>query len=117
METGFVLVSVLVALLAIWGAIMLWRATFEWWFAPQQLRRAVVIGRIEDIENLDFLLFEAEKNCMCHKDSRTVVILLPDMVSVWNDVIQRANLYDDIPPDQVLHNYGAVLLVGDFLED
>ena len=116
MDAGFVIVSVLVALFAIWGVFMLWRAVFEWLFAPRQVRGAVVVGCAKDLENLDFLLVEAEKNCMCHRESPTVVILMPDMLSVWLEMENAARLCHDIPPSLVLSCHHAVVVVGDFLE-
>ena len=116
MDAAMVIFAVLAALFAIWGAMMLWRGVFEWLFAPKQVRGAVVVSCVKDVEDLDFLLTEAEKNCMCHKESRLVVILTPNMVKVWADMEKEALLCGDVSPGMVLYDHGAEIFVGDFLE-
>ena len=112
MGAGYVIVSVLVALFAVWGALMMWRSIFEWLFAPVQVRGAVFIQDRSDIENLCFLLTEAQKSCMCRKGSALIVILPSQLVSAWEQAEESAWLSDDMPPSLVLESFGAVLFVG-----
>ena len=117
MDTAMVIFSVLTALFALWGVMMLWRGLFEWLFAPRQVRGAVVVSCVKDVEDLDFLLTEVEKNCMCHKESRIIVILAPDMVGEWCRMEETALLCGDVTPRMVLSQHSAEIFVGERLEN
>lgn len=116
MGAAFVILAVVEALLALWGALMLWQAIFAWWFLPVSIGCVVVVEKESDIDDLDFLLCEAEKHCVCHKDRRPVVLLTPDMVKIWVEKSNTPQTDQSISPDVVLDSHGAVMFVGDFLD-
>ena len=116
MGTAWVILAVVEAVLALWGAFELWQAMLAWWFLPPSIGCVVVVEKESDIHDLDFLLCEAKKHCICHKDSRPVVLLTPDMVKIWAEQSNTPQGDQNISPAMVLDSHGAVMFVGDFLD-
>ena len=75
METVWVLITVMIALFATWGALSIWRGLFAWFFAPTSVRGCVVVSCDQDLENLDFLLAETGRSCTCRRGVSPVVLM------------------------------------------
>lgn len=112
MGAVWVIVSVMVALLATWGGLSMWRALFAWFFAPPQIRGCVLVTCAKELETLDFLLTEAEKSCECRRGAALLVIITPE-VSVLCEQAQAnrvAVLGGEMTLEACLDKHGAVLI-------
>ena len=67
--------QVIVSVLAIFGLIFLFRAVFDWYFAPCAITVAVTIKSKKDADHLDILLCEAEKSAF-HRRGVPVAVLI-----------------------------------------
>ncbi len=67
--------QVVLSILAIFGLIFLFRAVFDWFFAPAAITVSVVIKSKKDADDLDILLREAEKSIFRRRGVSTVVLI------------------------------------------
>ncbi len=115
MDAGYVIISVLVALLSVWGALSIGRGLFAWLFAPPQVRGCVVLRDADELKDLDFLLTEAEQNCNCRKGVSLVVVVTPEVAQAMDGASgtnrRIAQPEGERSPVDCIQRHGAILLV------
>ncbi len=116
MDAGYVILSVLVALLSVWGALSICRGLLSWFFAPPQIRGCVMLRDVAEVENLEFLLTEAEKNFNYRRGVPLVVIVTPEMSRFFGAVSGSARrvtlLGGEMTPEECLEKHGAIMIVA-----
>ena len=67
--------QVFVSILAVFGLIFLFRAVFDWFFAPAAMTVAITVKSKKDADDLDILLGEAEKSIFRRRGVPTIVLI------------------------------------------
>lgn len=75
-----ILGQVTLSVLAIFGLIFLFRAVFDWFFAPVSITVAVTVKTKQDADNLDILLCEAEKCVFRRHGIAPMVLVSPELM-------------------------------------
>ena len=98
-----ILIEVAVAMFAAWGVYCALHAIAELLFPTHQISVAVEIRTMEDIENLDTLLYDAKQMFGRRGGMHTVVLLSSDLMD------GRAGRGDELLDryDEILERYGA----------
>lgn len=115
MDAGYVILSVLVALLSVWGALSICRGLLSWFFAPPQIRGCVILRDAAELENLDFLLTEAEKNFNYRRGVPLAVIVTPELARFFGSASGSARrvtlLGGEMTPEACLEKHGAIMII------
>lgn len=80
MVAWLILSQVILAMLAILGLILLWRAVFDGFFAPAAVSTVVIIKTKDEADSLDILLCEADKRIFHRRGVPTVVLISPGLM-------------------------------------
>lgn len=71
--------QVLLSVLAVLGAMLMWRALFDSFFTPASISAVVVIRTKAEADALELLLGEAEKAVFRRRGVPTVVLISPEL--------------------------------------
>ena len=99
--------QVLVSILAVFGLIFIFRAVFDWFFAPAAMTVAITVNSKKDADDLDILLEEAGKSPFRRRGVPTIV-LIPSVL--LQGEIGREGVLDPIYR-QVIEAYHAMICV------
>ncbi|MBQ9779322.1 MAG: hypothetical protein IJW00_11320 [Clostridia bacterium] len=90
--TAFAVIGQMVlSILAIFGLIFLFRAVFDWYFAPCAITVAVTIKSRKDADDLDILLCEAEKSVFRRRGVPMVVLVSSELMQ--GEIGDKEGLY------------------------
>lgn len=107
MAVFLIIEQVVMSILAIFGLIFLFRAVFDWFFAPAAITVAVEIKSKKDADDLDILLCEAEKSIFRRRGVSTVVLIPPKLLH--GEIGEGGVLY--LPYRQVIEEYHAAICI------
>ncbi len=79
--------QIILSVLAVFGAIFLFRVVFASFFAPDVMTVSVLVRTKKDADDLDILLYEAEKNVFRRKGIPPIVLISDDLMhgEIGND--------------------------------
>lgn len=72
--------QIVLSVFAVFGATFLFRVVFESFFAPGVITVSVLVKTKKDADDLDILLYEAEKNMFRRKGIPPIVLISDDLM-------------------------------------
>ncbi|MBE6586146.1 MAG: hypothetical protein E7645_06445 [Ruminococcaceae bacterium] len=99
--------QVFLSVLAIFGLMFLFRAMMAWYFMPEVVTVAVIVKTRKELQNLDILLCEAEKNAFRRRGTPVAVMIPSHLMQKGSD----SGGEPDLAYLDTIRDYGAVVYI------